>query len=193
MKIGVLALHGDVIEHVRATTEAAKKLTQAVHIVEVRTKEDLHSLDALIIPGGESTTLSKLCEREDMLGEIKKIKHIFGTCAGAIMLAKKVRRAIPGQKSLGLMDIEIDRNAYGRQMDSFEKDLQTKLGAIHAIFIRAPKIVRAGPGVTTLAKDSDNILACEQKIKGRYYMAACFNPELTSTKFHEHFLKKIAV
>ena len=205
MKIGVLALHGDVIEHIHATEAAAKNLCSnlfsnsqefenkysRIEIIEIRTKKDLRDLNALIIPGGESTTLSMLCEREGMFGDMKKIKNIFGTCAGAILLAKKVRHAIPGQKTLGLMDIEVDRNAYGRQTESFEKDIRTSFGNVHAIFIRAPKIIKTGRDVRILAKDGKETLACEERRENRFYMAATFHPELTSTIFHEYFLKQV--
>ena len=178
MRVGILAFHGDVSEHTSATLRAAKTLKIAVTITAVRTKADLVGLDALIIPGGESPTLRKLCEREDMWQEMKKIKNIFGTCAGAILLCW-----------LGLMDIKVDRNAYGRQIDSFEKKIKTKLGSIDAVFIRAPKITSVGKTAAVLAKDGKNILACEQKSNDCFYMACAFHPELTTTKFHEYFLK----
>lgn len=190
-KIGILAFHGDVIEHIEATKSASKNLHLDIEAVPVRTKDVLPSLDALIIPGGESTTLHKLCEREGMWKEMKRIKNIFGTCAGAIMLAKVVDHKTPDQKTLKLMDIEIDRNAYGRQTDSFEKDLKTRLGNIHAVFIRAPRIKRVGKDVKILAKNEEETIACEQKIGNNYYLALCFHPELTSTIFHEYFIRKI--
>lgn len=180
LNIGVLSFHGSVSEHVKTTKEAAENLRLDINITEVRTKKDLDNLDALIIPGGESTTLYKLCEREDMIEKIKKIKNIFGTCAGTILLA-----------GLKLMDIEVDRNAYGRQTESFEKDIKTELGSINAVFIRAPRINSIGKTVKILAEDNNGILACEQRDINNYYLAACFHPELTSTIFHEYFLKQI--
>ena len=190
VNIGVLSFHGDVIEHIEALEQAKRKLNLAIEIVSVRTKESLNNLDALIIPGGESTTLYKLCEREDMWEKMKQIKNIFGTCAGAIMLAKKVRHKTSDQKTLELMDIEIDRNAYGRQIDSFDKNVDTKLGNIQAVFIRAPRIIKVGKNIKLLAKNEGEIIACEQNTGSRYYLAACFHPELTSTMFHEYFIKK---
>lgn len=178
MRIGILAFHGDVSEHKLATEQAAKKLNLKIEIILVRTKKDLAGLNALIIPGGESPTLRKLCEREGMWEEMKKIKNVFGTCAGAILLEK-----------MKLMDIVVERNAYGRQIDSFEKKIKTKLGEVNAIFIRAPKITSAGKTVTILAKDGNEILACEQKTKGHFYLASTFHPELTTTAFHEYFLQ----
>ncbi len=107
------------------------------------------------------------------------------------MLAKQVFHKTPDQKKLELMDIEIDRNAYGRQTESFKNDVKTNLGDIHAVFIRAPKIISVGKEVKILAKNNSEIIACEQKINKNYYLAACFHPELTSPIFHEYFIKKI--
>lgn len=180
LNIGVLAFQGDVIEHIEAVLKSAKKIRKNVKIFPVRTKKDLRNLNGLIIPGGESTTIQKLCEREQMLGEIKKIKNIFGTCAGTIILA-----------NLKLLNIEVERNAYGRQTESFEKDIKSTLGNFNAIFIRAPKIKKITNGIDVLAKDENEILAVEQKDQGKYYLAACFHPELTTTIFHEYFLKHI--
>ncbi len=190
--IGVLAFHGDVIEHIIATKNASKNLHLDIEVVPVRTKEIIQTLDALIIPGGESTTLYKLCEREGMWEKMKQIKNIFGTCAGAIMLAKQVLHKTHDQKTLELMDIEIDRNAYGRQTESFEKNVKTSLGNIHAVFIRAPRIMRVEKNIKILSRNDDEIIACEQKINNNYYLATCFHPELTSTIFHEYFIKKVS-
>jgi len=189
--IGVLAFHGDVIEHINATQEAGKNLHLSLNIFPVRTKEALDSIDALIIPGGESTTLAVLCEREAMFESMKSVPYIFGTCAGAIMLAKRIYHKTKDQRTLELMDIAVDRNAYGRQTESFEKEIHTALGRISAVFIRAPRIKNIGENVTILAKDGNEILACEQIVQGNYYLAACFHPELTSSVFHEYFLNKI--
>lgn len=189
--IGVLAFHGDVIEHIEATKLAVKNLHLDVEVVSIRTKDILHTLDALIIPGGESTTLHKLCEREGMWEKMKQIKNIFGTCAGAILLSKIVHHKTHGQKTLELMNIEIDRNAYGRQTESFDKDIKTILGNIHAVFIRAPKIQKINKYVKILAENNGEIIACEQKTGKNYYLVTCFHPELSSTLFHEYFLKKV--
>lgn len=190
--IGVLAFHGDVREHIQATKKAAKNLKLGINIVSVRTKADLAKLDGLIIPGGESTVLYKLCEAEGMFEEMKKIKNIFGTCAGAIMLAKEISHKMKGQQTLELMNIEIDRNAYGRQNESFESSIDTNLGPVNAIFIRAPKIKKVGENVKVLAKHNSEVIACEEKINGNYYLALCFHPELTTSIFHEYFLKQIS-
>ncbi|MBU2052065.1 pyridoxal 5'-phosphate synthase glutaminase subunit PdxT [Patescibacteria group bacterium] len=190
-RIGVLAFHGDVIEHLQATREAAEKLKLKTKAVEVRTKNDLDNLNGLIIPGGESTTLFKLCQQAGMWEKIKQIDHIFGTCAGAIMLAKKILHKEAEQQVLELMNLTIDRNAYGRQTESFEKKIKTQLGPMEAVFIRAPKIISVGRGVKILAKNNSEIIACEQKIGRKFYLATCFHPELTTTKFHEYFLKEV--
>ncbi|MEK7480462.1 MAG: pyridoxal 5'-phosphate synthase glutaminase subunit PdxT, partial [Patescibacteria group bacterium] len=113
IRIGVLAYQGDVEEHLDATRAAAKKIQRDIEVVSVRTKEDIAGLRGLIIPGGESTTLYKLCRREGIFEDIKKIPNIFGTCAGAIMLSKSVGNKMAGQETLGLMDIEVERNSYG--------------------------------------------------------------------------------
>lgn len=110
-RIGILAFHGDVSEHLVATSGAAKKLGLAIETNLVRSKADLKDLDGLILPGGESTTLQKLCEREGIWEDMKKTKNIFGTCAGAILLSKTVLNKMPGQKTLGLMNTVVDRNA----------------------------------------------------------------------------------
>ncbi len=190
--IGVLAFQGDVFEHVQATKEAAKKIGMNCEVIEVRTKDEVLLVNALIIPGGESTVLHKLCFREGMFEEMKKIPALFGTCAGAILLAKTINHKEKEQKTLELMDIEIDRNAYGRQNESFEKEVETNVGKISAVFIRAPKIKSVGEGVVVLTKDGNEILLCEQRKNGNYYLASCFHPELKSTKMHEYFLKQIS-
>ncbi len=189
-KIGVLAYHGDVIEHISAAHKAVQNLSLSVQIQEVRTKKDL-DIDGLIIPGGESTVLHKLSQREGIFEVMKQIPFIFGTCAGAIMLAKKIYHKTPGQKTLRLLDIEVDRNAYGRQTDSFEKKIHTALGDIQAVFIRAPRIITIGKNVKVLARDGDDIIACEEKSDENVYIAACFHPELTTTVFHEYFFRRI--
>ncbi len=189
--IGVLAFHGDVIEHIQAVEKAAERLNRSVNVIPLREKEQVRILNGLIIPGGESTTLYKLCEREGMFEQMKKIPFIFGTCAGAIMLAKTIRHKAEGQKTLERMDIEVDRNAYGRQTESFEQDIVTVLGSLRAVFIRAPRINSVGKSVRVLAKNGSEIIACEESYGNYFNLAACFHPELTSTFFHEYFLKKI--
>ncbi|MCL4261058.1 MAG: pyridoxal 5'-phosphate synthase glutaminase subunit PdxT [Anaerolineales bacterium] len=188
MKIGVLALQGSFAEHL----VALKKIT--VDTAEVRLPEHLDGLDGLIIPGGESTTMGKLAVAYNLLDAMKTFgqrRPIWGTCAGAILLSKNVSR---DQPLLGLMDIKVRRNAFGRQVDSFEIDLdipelKQATGAqedYHAVFIRAPIIESVGEGVKILASLPDGrIVAARQ---GRL-LATSFHPELTNdTRFHEYFL-----
>ena len=182
MKIGILALQGDVVEHLNATKKAVEKLNLDCEVVEVRTKKELENLNGLIIPGGESTTLMKLIKREGLIEKIKKIKNIFGTCAGAILLSKS---------HLNLMDIEVDRNAYGSQLDSFEKEIETIIGKINGIFIRAPKIKKINENVKIIAKNEDEIIGVEEVKKEKYYIALTFHPELSDSKFHEYFIKHL--
>lgn len=189
--VGVLALQGDVAEHLSALEAAARRLKHPVASRPIRTKGDLAGLDGLIIPGGESTTLQKLCEREGMFSAIQSVPNIFGTCAGAIMLAKEIEDAAPDQRTLDLMDITVKRNAYGRQQDSFEEDIKTELGPVHAVFIRAPRILRVGKGVKVLAKGRGGIVACEEVSGSRYCLATAFHPELTTGVFHEYFITRM--
>ncbi len=192
MKIGILALQGGVSEHISATRSAAQKLGVGCEIVQVRTRAGLDALGGLIIPGGESTTIAKLCAREGMLEAMARVPAIFGTCAGAIMLAKKIRGAGKCHGTLGLLNVEIGRNAYGTQAESFEETMRTELGTINAVFIRAPRIRSAGKGVAVLAERRGEPVACEQGLPGgRYLLATCFHPELTTAAFHERFLARL--
>lgn len=185
MRVGVLTLQGDFREHLAAL----KKL--AVEGCGVRTVEDLKKVDGLIIPGGESTTIANLLEKSGLFPEIKERGQngfpIYGTCAGEILLAKEI---INYSKSyLGLIDIAVRRNAYGRQIDSFEADLNIKkIGAFHAVFIRAPIIERVGPKIEVLAEhDSVPVMAQQKNI-----LVSSFHPELTNDlRIHEYFLKLV--
>ena len=184
-KVGVLALQGDFEAH-------RKKLEQAgAQVVEVRTPEDLNGLQGLVIPGGESTTMLRLLDATGMKEPLRDFaqKHpIFGTCAGAILVAKQVTN--PVQESLGLLNIEVQRNAYGRQLDSRIIRLQPELegGDIEAVFIRAPIIRQVGPEAKVLASyDGDPVLVEE----GRH-LVATFHPELSSgNRVHRLFLDKV--
>ena len=188
MKIGVLALQGDFSEHITML----KKLN--VEASEVRLPEQLNGLDGLIIPGGESTTIGKLAVAYNLMEPLKKFgeRHaIWGTCAGAIFLSKDVSR---DQPLLGLMDIKVQRNAFGRQVDSFETDLEIdELMKVtgtehpyHAIFIRAPLIESVHGNAKILsALDDGRIVAAQEG----HLLATSFHPELTSdTRFHEYFV-----
>jgi 5'-phosphate synthase pdxT subunit len=188
MKIGVLALQGDFAEHIAML----KRLK--VETSEVRLPEHLNGLDGLIIPGGESTTIGKLANDFGLIEPLREFgqRHaIWGTCAGAIFLSKDISR---DQPLLGLMDIKVERNAFGRQVDSFETDLDvhelkqatgTK-SPYHAVFIRAPLIESVSGDAKALASLADGRIVAAQQ---GHLLATAFHPELTNdTRFHEYFL-----
>jgi 5'-phosphate synthase pdxT subunit len=185
MKIGVLALQGAVREHCNSLKRCG------VEPVEIRYKEQLNEIEGIIIPGGESTTIGKLLVRYHMLGLLTQLGRkgfpIFGTCTGLILLAKEINGS--EQPRLGLMDITVERNAFGRQIASFEADLDIDgLGPekFHAIFIRAPYIVRVGKGVSILSQLEGKILMARQK----NLLGAAFHPELTTDlRIHQYFIK----
>jgi 5'-phosphate synthase pdxT subunit len=190
-KVGVLSLQGDFEAHGRAVERAG---AQPVY---VRTAADLEGLDGLIIPGGESTTMLKLIRMENLLeplAEFGRKKPIFGTCAGAILLANRVSN--PEQESLGLVDLAIERNAYGRQVDSRVVKIdadpafgsRTRPGAIEAVFIRAPIIREVGPKAKVLAQYAGDPVLVEEG----QHLISTFHPELTAdSRVHELFLSKL--
>lgn len=187
MKVGVLALQGAFIEH-------AKMLRGlGAEVVEVRLPEHLTGLDALVIPGGESTTIGKLATQYGLiepLREFAKVKPTWGTCAGMIFLAKDIGN--DRQPILGLMDLKVDRNAFGRQIDSFEAQMNIKGvegGPFPTIFIRAPIATEAGDGIEVLARLDDNrIVAARQG----HLLATAFHPELTGdSRLHAYFLSLV--
>ena len=191
MKVGLLALQGDFIEH------AAILKHLGVETREVRLSNDLRGLDGLIIPGGESTTIGKLAQDFGLMQSLREFgrEHaIWGTCAGSIFLSKDARRSQP---LLGLMDIQVERNAFGRQVDSFEIDLtveclrafQEENRPFRAIFIRAPLFESIGKGVEVLAclPDGRKVAARQRK-----WLATSFHPELTADdRFHRYFLELV--
>mgnify|MGYP000630845786 FL=1 len=186
--VGVLALQG--------AFESHKKVLNELDVVslEVRTPQDLAQVDALIMPGGESTTMSQLLESSDLYEPIKKLIHegmpVFGTCAGMILLAKKIIDGRDDQISFGAIEIEVQRNAYGRQVDSFEADIEVEglAPAFHAVFIRAPKILQAGRDVEVLASFGSDVILARQK----NVLVASFHPELSQDgRIHELFVKEI--
>jgi 5'-phosphate synthase pdxT subunit len=185
-KIGVLALQGDFEAHAKALERAGAEP------VEVRSAEDLQKIEGLVIPGGESTTMLKLLDQEKLLApllDFGRRRPIFGTCAGAILLASDVSN--PPQPSLGLMDIGVERNAYGRQLESRIARLQPQglEGDLEAVFIRAPIIRRVGENVKVLASYQGNPVLVEQ---GRH-LVATFHPELTDDpRIHLMFLQKVS-
>ena len=192
MKIGVLALQGDFAEHVVMLRRLG------VEAVEVRLPEQLEDLDGLIIPGGESTTIGKLAEDYGLIEPLRafgKEKPVWGTCAGAIFLSKDARRTQP---LLGLMDITVERNAFGRQVASFETDLEVPAlegvgpeGKLyHAVFIRAPLIQSVEEDAEVLARLEDGRIVAAQQDN---LLATSFHPELTEdNRFHQYFLKMVA-
>jgi 5'-phosphate synthase pdxT subunit len=186
-KIGVLDIQGSVEEHAKAVERAGAEF------IFVKTAEDLKSVDGLIMPGGESTTIGKLLRkfglRNAIIKRVKKGMPVWGTCAGAILLAKKIigREKADG---LGLMNIVIERNAYGRQVDSFETKILFGAGLkkkqIPAIFIRAPRIKEIGKNVKVLARNNNEVVAALQK----NMLITMFHPELTLDKtVHQFFIK----
>jgi pyridoxal 5'-phosphate synthase pdxT subunit len=188
VRIGVLALQGDFREHVAILHRLG------VNAVEVRQREQLVNLDGLIMPGGESTTIGKLAIKHDLIDPIRIMaysgKPVWGTCAGMILLAKDIGEL--DQPLVGVMDIHVQRNAFGRQVESFEVDLHVPvLGnqPFHAVFIRAPRIESVDPNVQVLARLEDGtIVAARQDNR----LATVFHPELTGDdRFHRYFLSRM--
>lgn len=184
MKIGVLALQGDFARHARVLSGCGAE------VVEVRKPEELADVDGLVIPGGESTTLLRLMDEWGFVPALEKFhaegRPIFGTCAGLIVLARDVEH--PRQPSLGLIDVTVERNAYGRQRESFEATgdvlIDGRPRAVEMIFIRAPRIRRVGPGVDVLARHGDDPVMARQDT----VLVATFHPELTeSDAIHRYF------
>jgi len=195
LEVGVLAIQGDFAEHI-ATLERL-----GVEAREIRLPHQLETIGGLIIPGGESTTLSRLMTLYDLRDPIAAMaaqgKALWGTCAGMIMMAQEITEEDP--VPLGIMDIGVHRNAYGRQVDSFELDLpitgfagpDSSQVPFHCVFIRAPMINRLGDGVNVLASLPDGEPVAVQQGK---VMATSFHPELTNdTRFHAHFLDLVPV
>jgi 5'-phosphate synthase pdxT subunit len=188
LRIGVLALQGDVREHIDTLTKLS------CETVEVRSRDQLQGLDGLILPGGESTTISKLLDifdlRNSVLDFINSGRAVFGTCAGMITLAKEVIDSASGQQSLEVMDISVRRNAFGSQLDSFEALLDFDGEQVNVAFIRAPIVERVGKGVQVLASLGDGrVVAVRQK----NMLATSFHPEITGeTCVHQYFLQMIS-
>ena len=189
--IGVLALQGDVREHMRSLEAAGARA------VSVRSVETLSQVDALVIPGGESTTMSKLAILDGFLEPLREARAsgmpMYGSCAGLIMLADRVTDARPDQETVGGIDVTVRRNAFGRQVDSFEADVDMpSIGPepFRAVFIRAPRVDEVGPEVEVLARvgDDGTIVAVRQ---GRL-MATAFHPELTGDhRIHRAFVNLV--
>ena len=186
LTIGVLAVQGDVREHVRVLTELG------AHAYGIRRPTELANLDGLVIPGGESTTMDKLVRAFDLYDPLRALiaegLPVYGSCAGMIMLADRIAEPRPGQQTLGGMDVTVRRNAFGRQVDSFEEDLDfagLDDGPLRAVFIRAPWVEEAGDGVEVLARAAGRIVAVRQGP----LLATSFHPEVTGdTRVHELFV-----
>ena len=187
-RIGVLALQGDFAAH------AARLSALGAAVREIRRPDELDGLDGLVIPGGESTTLLKLMEGTGFEAAITDFHRrggaLFGTCAGLILLARGVSR--PAQRSLGLIDVDVERNSYGRQIDSFEAPADAHGlggGALPLVFIRAPRMTRLGPGVEPLATCRGDVVMARQGS----VLVASFHPELTpDARVHGAFLEMVA-
>ena len=183
--IGVLALQGDVREHVRALEDTGADAKP------VRRLAEIEAVDGLVIPGGESTTLWKLATAFELMDPLSKLikdgMPAFGSCAGMIMLADRLQDGVEGQMTFGGIDMTVRRNAFGRQVDSFERDITLRAGdetPFHAVFIRAPWVDRAGPDVDVLAEDNGRIIAVRQGV----LLATAFHPELTpDRRIHKLF------
>jgi 5'-phosphate synthase pdxT subunit len=206
VKVGVLALQGASARH------RAMLARLGAEPVAVRSPDQVDGLDALVVPGGESTTISKLLESSGLFDPVARRLAdglpVFGTCAGMILLAETVLDGRPDQRSFGVLDASVRRNAFGRQVDSFEADLQLDLADHHdggsdddggrdadripprfrAVFIRAPVVERVGPGVDVLATVDDRPVLCRQG----HILVAAFHPELgDDTRLHELFLDEV--
>jgi 5'-phosphate synthase pdxT subunit len=187
-RIGVLAIQGDVEKHARALGRAG------ADAVPVKTREALEAVDGLVIPGGESTTIGMLLERFELMEPLRQRidagMPVFGTCAGLILMAKEIQGS--GQPRIGSMDVVVERNAYGRQVDSFEADVPVEaLGPdpLRAVFIRAPQVRAVGEGVEVLGETDAGPVLIRQ---GRQ-LAATFHPELTEdARVHELFVRLVS-
>lgn len=190
MRVGVLALQGDVREHVSAIIACGISPTL------IRRSSELALVDALVIPGGESTTIAHLAKIFDLFdpirGRIAAGMPVYGSCAGMILLADQILDAKDGQESFGGLDITVRRNAFGRQVDSFESDITFDDGmseSIRAVFIRAPWVERVGPGVSVLAEVDSHPVA----VRSKSIVATSFHPELTADhRIHRYFIEEVA-
>ena len=186
MKVGVLALQGDFREHIDATSQCGHDA------IEVRRLSELASIDALILPGGESTTIVHLAKTFDLFEPIRKRiaqgLPVYGSCAGMILLADRILDGAKGQDTFGGLDITVRRNAFGRQVDSFESELEFNGKTMNAVFIRAPWVEQSGPGVEILAAAAGHPVAVRQG----NLLATSFHPELTSNlEIHRYFFEEI--
>ena len=190
MKVGVLALQGDVREHLASLQSCG------VEAVSVRRASEIDTIDALVLPGGESTTIAQLSEIFGLYQPIKdRIAQgmpVYGSCAGMILLADSILDSKQGQKTFGGLDITVRRNAFGRQVDSFESDIEFSDGSPHlirAVFIRAPWVEKIGPNVEVLATVDNHPVA----VRSASLLATSFHPELTHDhRIHRYFIEEVA-
>ena len=198
LNIGILSIQGDVAENVSAIESALKELGTNGNVIQVKTPEQISSLDGLIIPGGESTMIGQLSLVNGSLKHIKeKIESgmpVFGICAGLILLSKNAKDRIMGnidQPLLDLLDVKVERNSFGRQRDSFEAKISLEpinISSFHGVFIRAPSISDIGSDVEVLSKFNEKIVA----VKQGNILATAFHPELTTDiSLHKYFVKII--
>jgi len=190
MKVGVLALQGDVREHVSSL------IACGVEPISVRRSSEIDAIDALVLPGGESTTIAQLAEVFGIYDQLKSRiaagMPVYGSCAGMILLANEILDAKVGQKTFGGLDITVRRNAFGRQVDSFESDIAFNDGSadlIRAVFIRAPWVEKVGVGVEVLASVENHPVA----VRSTTVLATSFHPELTGDhRIHRYFIEEVA-
>jgi 5'-phosphate synthase pdxT subunit len=190
MKVGVLALQGDYREHIDSL------IACGVDPVNVRRSSELDAIDALVLPGGESTTIAHLAEVFGIFTQIKDRiiagMPVYGSCAGMILLADEILDAKDGQKSFGGLDITVRRNAFGRQVDSFESDIAFDDGSpelVRAVFIRAPWVERVGEDVQVLASVGTHAVA----VRSHTLLATSFHPEITGDhRIHRYFIEEVA-
>jgi 5'-phosphate synthase pdxT subunit len=186
MKVGVLALQGDFREHLNAVADCGHTP------VDVRRLSELHEVDALILPGGESTTIIHLAQNFGLYQPIRDViaqgLPVYGSCAGMILLADRIVDGVKDQKTFGGLDITVRRNAFGRQVDSFESDLTFNGASLHAVFIRAPWVEQIGVGVEVLSTAAGHAVAVRQG----NLLATSFHPELTEDlAVHRYFFEEI--
>lgn len=190
MKVGVLALQGDVREHISSLNACG------VDPISVRRASEIDQIDALVLPGGESTTIAQLAEVFGIYDQLKSRiatgMPVYGSCAGMILLANEILDAKAGQKTFGGLDITVRRNAFGRQVDSFESDIAFADGSsdlIRAVFIRAPWVEKVGAGVEVLASVENHAVA----VRSKSLLATSFHPELTGDhRIHRYFIEEVA-
>ena len=191
MKLGVLALQGDVREHISALNDCG------VDARPVRTSAEISSIDGLIIPGGESTTIAKLARSFDLFdlisGRIREGLPTYGSCAGMILLANELVDGAEGQETFGGLDVKVRRNAFGRQVDSFETDLDfLGLGSVHAVFIRAPWVETLNSRVEVLAAVEIDGVSHPVAVRQKSILATSFHPELTGdNRVHRYFVTEL--